>query len=103
VWPYPYSYAYGSISQRREAPPRRERSFSEDLLQANIGRRVTVYLTFDDSEQWRNRTFTGTIRQVGRDYFVIREQQSGRDVMVLNINLDYVVFEDQPARLAERE
>lgn len=100
MWPYPYAFGYGTISERRDPPVRRDRNFSEDLLQANIGRRITAYMTYDASEKWRNVTFTGVLRQVGRDYFVVREQQSGRDVMLLNINLNYVVFEDQPARLA---
>ncbi|MFC7441204.1 spore coat protein GerQ [Laceyella putida] len=98
-WSYPYTMPgmEASISQRRP-----ERRFSEDLMQANVGRRITVYLTYDGSQQWRDLTFSGVLRQVGRDYFMIREQNSGRDMMFLNINLDYVVFEDEPARLADK-
>lgn len=93
-WSYPYGMIShtGSTSQQRQ-----ERNFSEDLLTRNIGKRVTVYMTFDASEQWRNKVFTGTLREVGRDFFVIREQKSGKDMMHLNINLDYVVFEEQAA------
>jgi spore coat protein GerQ len=93
-WSYPYAASYPvQISQRQE------RRFSEDLLQANIGKKVTVYLTYEGSEHWRNRVFTGTLRQVGRDFFVLRDQKTGKDMMLLNINLNYVVFEEQPASL----
>lgn len=97
-WSYPYAMPgmEANISQKRQ-----ERRFSEDLMQANVGRRITAYLTYDASEQWRDVTFSGVLRQVGRDYFLLREQNSDRDMMFLNINLDYVVFEDEPARLAK--
>ncbi|MGA9175389.1 MAG: spore coat protein GerQ [Thermoactinomyces sp.] len=93
-WSYPYSASYPiQISQREE------RRFSEDLMQANIGKKVTAYLTYEGSEHWRNRVFTGVLRQVGRDFFVLRDQKTGKDIMLLNINLNYVVFEEQPATL----
>jgi spore germination protein Q len=94
-WSYPYVSGQGYVSQRQE------RRYSEDLMQANIGRRVSAYMTYDASEQWRNKVFTGVLRQVGRDFFLIREQKSGKDVMLLNINLNYMVFEDQPAQPAK--
>jgi spore coat protein GerQ len=96
-----WSYPYGMISHAGTISQRQERRYSEDLLQANVGRRITAYLTYDASEQWRDKVVTGTIRQVGRDFFVVREQSTGKDIMLLNINLGYVVFEDQPAKLAE--
>ncbi|SEM68723.1 spore coat protein GerQ [Lihuaxuella thermophila] len=111
-WSYPYGMMAGSglISQQQPGrqpgqpvpPGDRDtgRIFSEDLMQRNVGKRITVYMTFDASEQWRNRVFTGTLREVGRDFFVIRDQKSGKDMMMLNINLDYVVF-DEPAVVRE--
>ncbi|WP_124728072.1 spore coat protein GerQ [Staphylospora marina] len=95
-WSYPYHAGNAYVSQQQ----RDDRNFSEDLMQANIGRRVSAYMTYDASEQWRNRVFTGVLRQVGRDYFVLRDQSSGKDVMLLNINLNFMVFEDR-AQLAK--
>lgn len=99
-WSYPYGPVgiYGTtgpdISQRE-----RERRFSEEFLQANVGKVVTVYLTFENNPRWPAKSITGTLRNVGRDYFVIRDRQTGKDHMFLNINLDYVVFDTQPATL----
>lgn len=92
---YPASVAdYGWVSQRRE------RVYTEDLLERNVGKLVTLYLTFENNPQWNAKTTTGTIREVGRDFVLIRDQQSGKDTMFHNINIDYVVFETEPARLA---
>ena len=101
-WSYPYGPVgvYGTtgaeISQRET-----ERRFSEEFLQANVGKEVTVYLTFEDNPRWPAKSVTGTLRNVGRDYFVIRDRQTGKDNMFLNINMDYVVFDTQPATLLE--
>jgi spore germination protein Q len=103
-WPYYNPYGSGSpliqgwddasVSQQRQ------RVYSEDLLLRNIGKTVTVYLTFENNTQWNAKKFTGTLRGVGRDYIVVRDRQTGKDHMFLNINIDYVVFDDQPATLA---
>ncbi|RAL25603.1 spore coat protein GerQ [Thermoflavimicrobium daqui] len=103
-WYYPYA----NISQQPSAPQpevsqRRERNFSEDFLSKNIGRKITVYLTFEENNQWNAKKVTGTLRAVGRDYFVVRDQATGKDHMFLNINVDYFVFEDKPARLSEQD
>lgn len=108
-WSYPYHAPYpffsgAQVSQRQpeqRPPQRQERSFSEDLLQRNVGKRVSAYMTYDGSEEWPNRVFSGVLRQVGRDYFILRDQDTGKDVMLLNINLNFVVFDDTPARLVQ--
>lgn len=94
-WSYPYPYAH--LSQQRQ-----ERIYSEDLLSRNIGRVVTIYLTYENNPKWNAKIAQGTIREVGRDFVVIRERETGKDHMFFNINIDYIVFE-QPARLAGRE
>lgn len=88
-WSYPYHYTAG-VSQRTE------RMFSEDLLSRNIGKKVTVYLTYENNEQWNAQVVTGVIREVGRDFVLLRESKTGKDIMLLNININYIVFE-QPA------
>ncbi|SFI96105.1 spore coat protein GerQ [Thermoflavimicrobium dichotomicum] len=105
-WYYPYANVSQQsqpqqmgVSQQRD----RDRVFSEDFLQNNIGRKVTVYLTFEENTQWNAKKITGTLRAVGRDYFVIRDQVTGKDHMFLNINLDYFVFEDKPAVIKETD
>lgn len=90
-WSYPYQ-SYAQVSQRPE------RTYSEDLFSRNIGKTVTVYLTYENNEQWNAQIVTGVIREVGRDFLLIREQKTGKDIMLLNININYVVF-DEPATI----
>lgn len=79
---------------------RRDRIYTEDLLSRNIGKLIKVYLTFENNTQWNAKTLLGTIREVGRDFLLIRDQKTGKDVILMNINIDYYVFENQPATLA---
>lgn len=96
-WSYPYYGSAGIYGMTGAGLSQRdtERRFSEEFLQANVGKVVTVYLT----PRWPAKSVTGTLRNVGRDYFVIRDRQTGKDNMFLNINVDYFVFENQPATL----
>jgi spore germination protein Q len=91
-----YAHSSAMISQRKE------RAYSEDLMEKNIGRVITVYLTFENNKQWNAKVVTGTLRGVGRDFIVVRDQQTGKDHMFLNINIDYIVF-DRSAVLAEEQ
>jgi spore germination protein Q len=103
-WPYynPYGTASPSVQgwDGTSVSQQRQRVYSEDLLSRNIGKTVTVYLTFENNSQWNAKKITGTLRGVGRDFIVVRDRQTGKDHMFLNINIDYVVFDDQPATLA---
>jgi spore germination protein Q len=100
-WYDPYG-AYLTAEQPPMVSQRTERKYSEDLLAANIGRPITVYLTYEKNKERNDMVVVGTLRQVGRDFILVTDQRSGKDMMLLNINLDYVVF-DRKATLADRE
>ncbi|MEN9406236.1 MAG: hypothetical protein RLZ12_520 [Bacillota bacterium] len=70
------------------------RIFSEDFMQANVGKKVTVYTTYDGSAEWRDKIFIGTLAAVGRDFIVIREDKSRKEVLLYNINVDFVYFDE---------
>ena len=73
----------------------RERSYIENILRLNRGKRAAVYMTFENNDQWNGQIFRGIIREAGRDHIVLEDPQSGRWYLLLMIYLNYVVF-DQP-------
>jgi spore coat protein GerQ len=83
------SQQQGDITQQRTT-----RVFSEDFLDRNRGKKVTVYMVYEGSNTWRDKVFSGVVKEVGRDFFVLREQRTGKDIMLLNINLSYAVYEE---------
>ncbi|SHE70915.1 spore germination protein Q [Seinonella peptonophila] len=106
-WNYcdPYTMMIQQRQPQTPSPqrPTSARNYSEDFMEKNIGQKITVYLTYDQNKEWNALTFTGKLLRVGRDYFVLRDQRTGRDMMFLNINLNYVVFNEAPARLSKSD
>lgn len=99
-----YWYPYAQTAQVDREPGRREgRIFSEELLSSNLGRLVTIYLTYENNPQWNAKVITGTLRLAGRDFVLLRDQKTGKDQLLFNINIDFIVFEDRSAAVPGRE
>jgi spore germination protein Q len=74
--------------------------FSEEAYQANVGKTITAYMTYEGSQTWLDKKFTGPLRQVGRDYLILHNTETNRDVILFTINLDFIEFEPgEPAKL----
>ncbi|MBP1969820.1 spore germination protein Q [Virgibacillus natechei] len=72
-----------------------EQSYIENILRLNRGKRVSVYMTFEENEQWNAQIFKGVIEAAGRDHIIISDPQTGKRYLLLMVYLDYVVFEDE--------
>ena len=71
-----------------------EQSYVENILRMNKGRVASFYMTFPDSNEWRDRIFTGVIEQAARDHIVISDPKTGKWYLLLSIYLDFVVFDE---------
>lgn len=72
-----------------------EQSYIENILRLNEGKRATVYMTFENNEEWNARVFRGTIEAAGRDHIILRDPQTSRRYLLLMIYLDYVTFDEE--------
>lgn len=72
-----------------------EQSFIENILRLNRGKKVTVFMTFPDSNEWRDRQFTGIVEQSGRDHIILSDPTTGGWYLLLMIYVDYVQFEER--------
>lgn len=81
------------ISPVNEIPM--EQSYIENILRLNKGKKATVYVSFSDSVEWRDKKFTGIIEQAGRDHIVLNDPTSGKWYLILMIYLNYVEFEEK--------
>ena len=59
------------------------------------GKKVKIYTSFPDSNEWKDKVFEGTVEQAGRDHIVLRDTKDGRWYLILMIYLDYVEFEEK--------
>ena len=80
----------------QQAPPAfRERSYIENILRLNRGKQATVYMTFENNEEWNARVFHGIIEEAGKDHIVLSDPENETYYLLLMIYLDYITF-DQP-------
>jgi len=69
-----------------------ESSYIENILRLNKGRKVNAYVTFPDSSDWRNKIFTGTIEEAGKDHLILKDVMTGNWYLIRILYLDYVEF-----------
>ncbi|UNK20932.1 spore coat protein GerQ [Paenibacillus sp. N3/727] len=77
-----------------QVPPQFEQSYIENILRLNLGKQATFYMTYENNSQWNAKIFTGVIEAAGRDHIIISEPQTGRRIVLLMVNLDYIVFNE---------
>lgn len=91
--PYYTSYSNDMSRQQQNMLPM-EQSYIENILRLNLGKRVKVFMTFENNPEWQARVFTGILDEAGRDHIVIRDEEAGRWYLLLMVYLDYVVFDE---------
>lgn len=69
-----------------------EISYIENILRLNKGKRVNAHFTYPDSNEWRDKVYSGIIEEAGRDHLIISDPKDGTWYMLRMIYLDYVEF-----------
>ena len=69
--------------------------YAESIFALNRGKKVTVFFSYPDSIEWRDRVFTGTILADGRDYLLL-QQDDGNIILLWLVYINYAIF-DQTA------
>ena len=55
-----------------------EQSYIENILRLNKGKLATLYFSYPDSVEWRDRKYTGIIEAAGRDHIILSDPKTGR-------------------------
>ncbi len=72
-----------------------EQSYVENILRLNRGKLATLYFSYPDSVDWRDKTYNGIIEAAGRDHIIISDPKTGKWYLLLMIYLNYVEFEEK--------
>lgn len=80
------------ISQQQQLPE--EQSYIENILRMNLGKRATIYMTFENNSQWNAKIFKGVLEAAGRDHIVVSDPKTGTRYLLLMVNLDYITFDE---------
>ena len=84
-----------SIMQANDNQLALEQSYVENILRLNKGKLATLYFSFPDSVEWRDKTFTGIIEAAGRDHIIVSDPKTGRWYLLLMLYLNYVDFDEK--------
>lgn len=71
-----------------------EQSYVENILRLNLGKRATVYMTYENNPDWNAMIYRGILDEAGRDHIVLRDPATGKTYLLLMVNLDYVEFDE---------
>jgi spore germination protein Q len=92
--PYYPQYTTPQYTQPQFAQPQDEQSYIENILRLNLGKQVSAYMNFENS-QWGSKVFKGTLEAAGKDHIIISDPATGTRYLLLSIYLDYVTFEEE--------
>jgi|SRR5690625_1043682 len=106
---YPYYYpqasqAYYPNYQTRQVPQPNtnnqdmlpiEQSYIENILRLNRGKHVSVYMTFENNQEWSAKIFKGVIEAAGRDHIILSDPETGKRYLLLMVYLDYITFDEE--------
>lgn len=65
-----------------------------ELCKLNRGKAVTVYCTFTDSAEWRDKVFKGILYSASDDNIIIYNQNDGKFTIIVAVYVDFVEFYD---------
>lgn len=93
-FPQPYYPMYPQQPQPQQPQFQDEQSYIENILRLNLGKMVSVYMNFENS-QWGSKVFKGRLEAAGKDHIIISDTQTGTRYLLLSIYLDYITFEEE--------
>lgn len=96
---YPYYMGMGPMynpymQQQGEGFQTNEESYIENILRLNLGKQVSVYMNFENS-QWGSKIFKGTLEAAGKDHIIISDSQTNMRYLLLSIYLNYITFDEE--------
>ena len=74
---------------------RTEESYIENIVRLNRGKLGTFYMTYSDSNEWRDRVYKGVIEAAGIDHIIISDPRDGKRYVLLNIYLNWIEFNEE--------
>lgn len=71
-------------------------SYAEDVLTSGKELYAQFFMSYPDSNQWKDSVFSGYIEASGKDYVVVRSATEKKWYLLWTVYLNYVVFGEDP-------
>lgn len=71
-------------------------NYAEDVLTSGRELYAQFYMSYPDSNEWRDSIFSGYIEDSGKDFVVVRSPSDNKWYLLWTVYLNYVVFTEDP-------
>ena len=71
-----------------------EQSYIENILRLNKNKKVKLFASYPDSNEWRDRIYDGIIEQAGKDHVIMSSPSLGDWYLIPLIYVNWVEFEE---------
>lgn len=89
-----FPYQFPEMKQEPKDLNYNESSYIENILRLNLGKLVTIYMNFENS-QWGSKAFKGILEAAGKDHIIISDPNNETRYLLLTIYLDYITFDEE--------
>ena len=72
-----------------------EKSYIENILRLNKGKKISVYQSFPNNNEWKNEAFSGILEQCGRDHIILSDPTTGSWYLLLMPYIDFIKFDEE--------
>ncbi len=72
-----------------------EQSYIENIIRLNKGKKIKAYVSFPDSNTWKDKIFEGVIEESGRDHLILSNSKNGEWYLILMVYLNYIEFDEK--------
>lgn len=88
------SMYYGNINKQSTTPDI-PKEYIENILKTNKGKKVSIYQSFSETSEWKDKIFNGIIEEAGKDYIVLSDPTTGNWFLLLMKYVDYIKFDEE--------
>lgn len=83
----------GNMSVQSSLPL--EQSLIENILRLNKGKKVKVFASYPDSNEWRDKIYDGIIEESGRDHLILSDPSTGNWYLLRMLYVNFVEFPEK--------
>ena len=91
---YDYTPNMNNVPNNNTVPITGDMAYAENILELNVGKEASFYMSYSDSLEWRDKVFSGIIAAAGKDYVVIRDTKTNHNYLLWTVYLNYVEFRE---------
>ena len=89
------NYNYDSLCNYKKNYIVNNKKSLDDILEINIGKKISIYESFDNSNEWKDKIFTGILEKVDNEYIILSDPTNNTWYIILIKYINYIKFDEE--------